>query len=330
MLVRLYRNTYPTQIILLVLIALAIWSPALFHSVPAIQDYDKLQPLYNLLIVNNLLTSSRVSSFIALCIMLAQAFLLNKIVNQNDIVSKTTFLPALVYTLLMSYHPAGLTIHPTLIANTFILLIINNLFISNDNPDHYPSILSIGFYLSIASLFWFPVVFIIPLLIISVFIISAKPFREFVILLSGICLPYYFLAFSYFMTNNLRDISHSYVQIFWNFFDFSFQISPFEYAALGLFAIVFLLSMVKVFGLLFEMVIATRRKLLFLILLLAGLTIGIGFSSNPIVDGLMIIFPISAIIVSKYFTLLHKRWTAEFLLSLLLLLIILGKFFIHA
>lgn len=330
MLVRLYRNTYPTQIILLVLIALAIWSPALFQSVPVVQDYDKLQPLYNLLIINNLLTNSRLLSFIALGFVLAQAFLLNKIVNQNDIISKTTFLPALLYTLLMSYHPAGLTIHPSLIANTFIILIINNLFVSNDNPDHYPSILSIGFYLSIASLFWFPVVFIIPLLIISIFIISAKPFREFIIFLSGIILPYYFLAFSYFMSNDLRDISHSYVQVFWNFFDFAFQISPFEYAALGLFAIVFLLSMVKVFGVLFEMVIATRRKLLFLIFLLAGLTIGVGFSSNPIVDGLMIIFPVCTIIVSKYFSLLRKRWTAEFLLSLLLLLIILSKFPTHA
>ena len=330
MLVRLYRNTYPTQIILLALIILAIWAPALFHSVPAVQDYDKLQPLYNLLIINNLLTNSRLSSFIAMVFVLGQAFLLNKIVNQNDIVSKTTFLPALVYALLMSYHPAGLTIHPTLIANTFILLIINNLFKSNDNPDHYPSILSIGFYLGVASLIWFPVVFIIPLLIISVFIISAKSIREFIILLAGIALPYYFLAFSYFMSNDLRDISHSYVQVFWNFFDFSLRISPFEYIALGLFVIVSLLSMIKIFGLLFEMVIATRRKFLFLILLIAGLTVGVGFCSSPVVDGIMIIFPLSAIIISKYFTLLRKRWTAEFLFSLLLFLIILGKFFAHA
>ena len=87
MLVRLYRNTYPTQIILLALITLAIWAPALFHSVPPVQDYDKLQPLYNLLILNNLLINSRLLSFIAMVFVLGQAFLLNKIVNRNDIVT---------------------------------------------------------------------------------------------------------------------------------------------------------------------------------------------------------------------------------------------------
>ncbi|HPE87060.1 MAG: DUF6427 family protein [Bacteroidales bacterium] len=325
MLVRLFKNTYPLQISLVILALIALWMPAFLIPVTPVNDYDKLQPLYNLLIVNNLLNNSLLCSLAAMVLLLAEALFLNRIVNNFQLISKTTFLPALVYILLMSFHPAGLTLHPTLLANLFLLLILNNLFFSNDNQNHYQAVLSIGFYLSVASMFFFPIVLLVPVLLIFVATVSTRPVREIIIYFTGVTLPYYFLAFSYFMLNDLREISHAYIQFLWNFLDFTLHYTLFDLGIMGWLVFLFILSILHISRTLFEMIIANRRKYIFLIFIALALIVGTGFSPDPLQDGIMVVFPSSCILLSKYLSDLRRKKWADFLLWMLIVFIVIAK-----
>lgn len=330
MVVRLFKNTYPIQITIIVLSMVAIWIPAFLWPVEPYLDNSQAQPLYSLFVKWNFFSNGYINSIIGFSLVLFEAFLINRIVNRFNLISKTTCLPALLYVLLMSFHPGGLTVHPTLFSNLFTLLIFYNLFYSNDEQGNFQSVLSMGFYLSMASMFYFPIIFLLPFFLFIVPSIGARPGKELLIFLSGMILPYYFLGFFFFMTNQLPDAEGHYVTFFSNFFNISFDNRLFEFITLGFLAVIFIMAVVKTLGTLFEMIIATRRKIIFLLLLSLGIALGVGFSSDPFIDGILAFIPVSTIIVGKFLSEMRHTILADVLLITLVAVIIISRFVFYA
>lgn len=330
MFIRLFKNTYPLQIALIILVLAAIWVPSFLNPAPAYITPLAQQPLYSFLVKIHLFDSTAINTIIAISLILFEAFFINRIVNRYNLVSKTTSLPAFIYVLLMSYHPEALTIHPTLLVNLLTLIIIDNLFTSNDSPGNYQKILSIGFVASLATLIYFPIVIIIPLLLFFIPSISSKPFREAMIFVFGAIGPYFLLIFIYFMLGMITSEFALYAGVFSTLPALDTAYSVPEYITMGVLTIVFLFAVVKIVATLMENVIATRRKYIFLLIMIPVLILAGLASNRPLSDGILAIFPASTILISKYLSGFKKRLTPNLLIISLIICIIMLKITYHA
>ncbi|PID94004.1 MAG: hypothetical protein CSA95_05025 [Bacteroidetes bacterium] len=327
MIIKFFKNTYPLQIGLILLVSLVLWIPAGIWPREPYLVINNAQPLYNLLIKGHFLTNYTINTILSLLLVLGEAYLVNKLVNRFDLISKTTCLPAFLYILAMGFHPEGLTIHPTLIANLFLLLITHNLFYLNDEQGEQQAVLSIGFYLGMGSLFYFPIIFLLPILCIIIPTISIRMIKDTLIFFMGIFLPYYFLIFAYFLLDKLPAIPTYYTPLLHTLFSGFSGHRALDYVAAAFITVIFLLSILKTTRSLFETVIKTRRKIIFLLLLTLGLTAGLGLSSHPFSDGIMIFFPITIPIIGSALTNVKSSLLADFMLLFFVAFLIIYRVF---
>lgn len=205
MLIRLFKPNNPAvALVFLPLAALLLWLPALLH--PPLINLTNTMPLYELLVYP--LTGHEVLALIiALIIVLAEAFLLNNMINEHEILERQTYLPALIYVVLMSCSRSLLTLHPLLFANLFILLSLDKLISTYRKDAAFAKVFEAGLLFSLASLFYFPVLFLFPSICAALLIFRPFIWREWVITCIGILLPYLFILVFYFW--------HDKVDYFW-------------------------------------------------------------------------------------------------------------------
>ncbi len=160
------------------------------------------------------LISNAISKFhwlnvlIALILVLSEAFLLNYIISENALFAKQSYLPALFYVLFMSNNNAMLTIHPLLFANLFMIFAIDQLLNAYRKDKAFAEAFNAGFLVSIASLFYFPYIVFIPVLGIAFVLLRPFIWREWIISIMGVLLPYFFVITYYFWNDCLSAFWH--------------------------------------------------------------------------------------------------------------------------
>jgi hypothetical protein len=201
MLIRFFKSNSASAFIFLPLIAIAIWAFGFMD--PSIVLAKHTMPMYDILI-EALSKISWLGTFIALCLIVGEAFLLNYIVNENEVLSKQSFLPALFYIIFMSNNNAMLMLHPLLPANLFLLFAIHKLLSSYRKDTAFSQAFDAGLLISIATLFYLPYIVFLPLLGISLIILRPFNWREWLISFIGVILPYLFII-TYYFWNNILD-----------------------------------------------------------------------------------------------------------------------------
>jgi hypothetical protein len=156
--------------------------------------------------------------------------------------------------------------------------------------------------------------------------VSAKPVKEIFIYIAGLILPYYFFAFALFMQGRFRSTTKEYQKIFNDFLNFSFDLTTSEYIMLGLMVIIFLIALARTLATLFETVIATRRKIVFIIVISVGIFFGLSLAADPFKEGLMLFFPVSVIIIGKFIAEIKNSKLADVILLTLVAMILALKF----
>jgi hypothetical protein len=134
-----------------------------------------------------------------------QAITFNKLINNKRLIQRSTFLPAMSYLLITSFFPEWNTFTPALIVNTIMIWVwskVNTLYNSH-NPK--TTLFNIGMVIGISSFFYLPALGFA--LLIAFALILTRPFSlaEWLISLSGIITPYYFLFVWLFLTDRLTS-----------------------------------------------------------------------------------------------------------------------------
>ena len=129
--------------------------------------------------------------------------MLNYIVTKNEILTKQSYLPALLYIVFISNNNEMLMLHPALIANLFLLFAINTLLSSYRKDTAFSQAFDAGFLVSIATLFYFPYIVFLPLLGVGFILLRPFLWREWVISFMGAIVPYLFVITFYFFYDTL-------------------------------------------------------------------------------------------------------------------------------
>ena len=321
MILHFFKNNTPVSYILLPLFALALWvltfvSPLLFSAQPTMPFFELANPVLKMPLL---------STFIAFLLIISEAFLLNFIVNENEIITKQSYLPALFYVSFMSTHFTMQVLHPLIFSNFFVLLALYRLLSSYRKDNAFSNAFDSGIFLSIASLFYFPNIVFFPLLGIGLILIRPFSWREWLISFFGVIVPYFFVLV-YFFWNDRLDT-------FWNdllfYFHFNFHaqnpVSNSSYFIFSIGSLMILLSFAKLLNDLSFGSQKSKKGIRLLLWFSLFSCISLLFTpefSAKYFSSLAIPF---SVFCSNYFLTLKKTWWGEFLFILFISAIIFGQ-----
>ncbi len=129
-------------------------------------------------------------------LLVIHAFLLNFIFNKNEFLDRNYFIPGMVYTVYMSFFHSFYVLDGLLLAHTFCLLAIQQLYILHQNTDARKTVYNIGFLVGAAASFHPPLLLSLPFFMIMTLVIRPFVLREFFLLIFGYATPLVY-AFSF-------------------------------------------------------------------------------------------------------------------------------------
>ncbi len=317
MLIQFFKNNNPSAFIFLPLLALVLWiNGFVLHQNTQTQE---LIPLFDFL-SKIPFYASFIPPFLAFVFMLGEAFLLNFIANKYEILSKPSFLPALLYIILMSIDNSMLALHASVIANFLILLIVLVFLESYRKDSAFSNAFEVGVLGSLATLFYPPTVVLLPVLGIGLLVMRPFNWRDWIICLIGICTPYLFVCTYYFLNDQLG----SFLTISWFHSNLS---NPIRYssALISIFSIITLIILLSLRGLSNNLRGGSQKKskstLLFIwIAVFSPLSLYmLSYTSCSSLSLFMI--PVS-IFCSIYLSSVKKKWWGEFLFAILFISVI--------
>lgn len=184
--IKIFKNNILLQTVIVVAVALASWLMSMHTStMPAPLDSA---PLYNL--IYNLLEPYPIAcSCIALFLILAEGLLLAMILNDHKMIPQNTILPMLFFVTTMSI--GGPSLNPILFVNFVLLIIIHKLLLrGTPYTVSFDTVISVSAWISIASMFFMPAIFLVIPLVMSFIIYNLYHWRSWVMLLLGLLAPY--------------------------------------------------------------------------------------------------------------------------------------------
>lgn len=135
-------------------------------------------------------------------IILTQAIRLNVLFSQFKMFPTITYLPAFTYILLTALFPYWAVISAGLIANTLIIWILVKLFRLYDQSQPKSLEFNIGLILGVSILLYEPIAIFIPVVLFALTIIRAFKLTEWLVMLMGVLLPFYFLFTYVYLTSS--------------------------------------------------------------------------------------------------------------------------------
>ena len=158
---------------------------------PEIINTENAFPLF--LYAFQIVRKSRIALIgISLLFVVLQAFFLTNVINKQGVLRDSSHLPALLYVVLMSCFPEQLSFNPLLFANFFIIVFLNSIFNFYRSDTAVFEVFNAGVFIGIASLFYWPCLFLFPLTMASLFVLRPFNMREWTVSFLGVLLPFLF------------------------------------------------------------------------------------------------------------------------------------------
>ena len=315
MFIRFFKSNNASALIFLPLFAIAIWAFGFIS--PVVLPAKHAMPLYELC-AGLFVKTPWLSILIALILITGEAFLLNYIVNENEVLSKQSYLPALFYILFISNNNDMLLLSPPLFANLFILFALNKLFTSYRKDNAFSQAFDAGLLISIATLFYFPYIVFLPLLGVGLIIMRPFNWREWLISFIGAAIPYIFVITFYFCKDTLDYL----------FFDKMFypltrvkttQVFPKSfYFMVGVGWVVLLFSLGKLIQGVGIGSQKTKKSIILLVWFFFFSALSVLIAPEISTKYFSALVIPAAVFCSNYFANIKKQWWAEFLFLLLL------------
>jgi len=147
------------------------------------------------------------SKLLAYLHIVGQALLVNYIVNRYKMQPDPTYLPAVGYILVMGFFHYTPGLNPVLLANTFFIIAIWELFKTYRESKCADNIFNIGFWLAVGSLCYLPVGVFLLLGIVGMLMLRSSNFKDYLILFIGFLIPYFLAGTGFFLTDALPEFS---------------------------------------------------------------------------------------------------------------------------
>lgn len=268
------------------------------HSLIYPQAYQssELEGWFNCSMFQWLETSPRIEAILAIIVIFLQAVSLNYILNKNRLALRPNLFPGVFYILLVSISREYLSLNPILLGNIFIIIMIINLFKTYRVSQCSGPIFNIGFFIAVASSFYFPyIAYLIPCAIGLLMLRAFRLKERFLYVLGAVSFLYLLFASFYFF-----DL---YPQFYTAYFKANLPLPEFDphvisdYIPIILFAIGILASVLNYYNIRKKKSIQSQKKIdiLFWLLIWSPLML-IFWNEITVLSLLILAIPLSILV----------------------------------
>ncbi|MEO7211921.1 DUF6427 family protein [Mucilaginibacter sp.] len=258
-------------------------------------------------------------------LVLGQAVLVNYLVNRYNLLSKPTFLPALMYVTLTALFTPFMVLSAPLICNFLLIWMLFKLLSFYKSDDAKSIAYDLGMIVAVGSLIYFPFIFLF--LAIWIALVIFKPFnwREWVSGILGYVTVFVFLAVFYYLNGRLGRFYDIWAPL-GSKFPNSIHIEYLDFLVLIPVIIIIALCFVKLQQNFYKSYVQVRKsfQLLFIMFLITGLSFYVRAPFN--LNHFILCAVPAAVFFSYYFVNATTKWFYESLYLLLLISIIYFQF----
>ena len=315
--IKAFRNYNPINIFWLIMLLVVLRICYLFTA-PDKVEFILVESFARALIPVKYegLISVQLNVLLAAVLVLAQALLLNYIINFYNLLNKPSFLPALMYITVSSLFTPFLTLSPPLICNFLVIWMLFKLLGLYKGTDAKSVAYDLGMIVALGSIFYLP--FIYFCLVIWVALIVFRPFdwRDWAASVLGYATIFFFLAVFYYLTDHIHGFFNIWIPLGTRFPN-RIIINYYNYLLLIPVIVIIVLGLLRLRGNFFKSYILVRKsfQVLFLMFVIAGLAFYVK-SDFRLNHFLLCAIPV-AIFFAYYFLYATSRWFYETLYLLL-------------
>ncbi|MBX2843878.1 MAG: hypothetical protein KTR26_19050 [Flammeovirgaceae bacterium] len=150
---------------------------------------------------------------ISFLLVLIQAIIFNQALIKTGVYKEKTYLPALLYVIFMSISFDFLTLSPVLMATTYLILVVRNLF-RFDNEAIDQDIFKTGFYVGIATLLYIPSVLFLIMAILGLAMFKTSSSRYLIMMVYGFSFAFIIYLVYLFILGGIGDFYDVYILSF--------------------------------------------------------------------------------------------------------------------
>jgi len=202
MFIKLFKSNHQVLLSVLFIMGAIIWIPSLVNPLQP-QAPRETEIFYKLIYNIVIQFHPSISVLLAFGLLFLQSVVLNNLVINHSLNDKNTFLPSLIYFVLMSILPQFCTLNPILISNLVILLCLDTILKIYLKEESFAAVFNISFFIAVLSFFYQPASFYILFVWLSFFIYRIFKWREWFISIIAFLLPFALMAFYFFWHDNL-------------------------------------------------------------------------------------------------------------------------------
>ncbi|MDR3694107.1 DUF6427 family protein [Mucilaginibacter sp.] len=323
--INFFKKLSPFSVLWLVLILFVLRSGYLFFA-PAKGVSLFMGPFLSLWLPAGYSSiSPSLNVFLAAIMVLAQALLLNHLVNHFNLLGKPSFLAALMYITLSSLFTPFLVLSPPLICNFLVIWMLFKLINFYKNKDAKSTAFDLGMIIALGTLIYLPFVFLLLVIWIGLVIFKSFDWREWVAGIIGFITIFFFLAVYYYLNNNLAHFADIWLPLATKFPQ-TIAINYYNYLVLVPVVIILVLCFIKLQQNFYKSYIQVRKSLqLLLIVFLITLLSFCVKAAFQLPHFLLCVVPAS-VFFAYYFLNAKRKWFYEALFGLLVLLIVYFQF----
>jgi hypothetical protein len=148
-------------------------------------------------------------------IILSQAIRLNVLMSRLKMFQQVSYLPGFTYIILTALFPYWDVISSGLVANSLVMWIMVKLLRLYDQNQPKSLEFNIGLILGGSILLYEPIAILIPVVLFALTIIRPFKLTEWLVLLMGVTLPFYFIFTYVFLTSGPQDFRHFLPRLDW-------------------------------------------------------------------------------------------------------------------
>lgn len=206
-------------------------------------------------------SSSTTADILALLLLFIQAILINYLVGHHKLTYENSMFPGIVYVLLMSFFPEFQHLSPILLASTFLLIGLSDVFECYQKGDAANNVFNAGLMLALATFFYAPAIYLI--LAFYLGFVSLKSFRikEILQFVIGFAIPHFLLFVIAYWNDTITDyVQFQWVQPFGIIQSFPMT-NRYIFLKIGLFLVLMLASFINYSNLSTKTYIHVKKKL---------------------------------------------------------------------
>lgn len=190
MIKRIFSGEKADSAAIIMLFSILFWLPGFLTkiSIPVTEQYEAM-PFYNL-IRSWINDPSLFTKILAFILLLLQAYVLVILNGRFMLVQQRTFLPAFFFMSIVSFYPGMLGISGPVFASFFLIILLGFLFDSYNHDRNSYRFFEAGLMLGLASFFYAKMIFFLPFIWICSMIFRPFYWREYVMPLIGLAIPF--------------------------------------------------------------------------------------------------------------------------------------------